>query len=491
MIRRERLIWLTIFLAACIAIIPSVLRSDRACEPDSDRYLSLAARLARSGCFCNSNGSPHATTPPLYPALAMAALVGADPSLVKTAGSVEYIDRAPVGFRCRSTTSSGRLLLFGVQALLIVWSAYCLARLAESFGLSQSLARASALVYGLSPLPLVYAGRILSETLFVALLMSGIWLLQRPVRAVTTPPETSPPTAAPARLRRVGPRLEAILSGVMFGAATLTRALLIPWILLLPVFAALLPSWRRRLILAFAGAMILIVPWSLRNLIDFGSPGLSAATGTNAFAYAAALAADDDRRDIVLDEVRGPRPLANPFAESDARVRAAARIIAARPLAFLIGAVRTFPALLAPPAPEIIVSLAGSRSDSGTLARMRERGPSSAFETFLSRLRQSSGPTAIATVILSLIDIVITAAGLAGLFVVLAGGRRTQTARRTASIVLLGSLAFVLVATSIGAWHPRFRAPFSPALAVLACVFAARLPGWLRSRKRATLPASE
>ena len=63
-------------LALLLAILPGILHAERACEPDSSRYLALGQRLLTRGCYCNDDGSPHATTPPLYPTLAAVATIG-------------------------------------------------------------------------------------------------------------------------------------------------------------------------------------------------------------------------------------------------------------------------------------------------------------------------------------------------------------------------------------------------------------------------------
>lgn len=427
-----------VILASLLAILPGILESERACEPDSARYLGLGQRLFAQGCYCNDDGSPHATTPPVYPIIAAPATIG-----MPDTGA--------------TTLPAARAIVLLLQALIFIASVDLLRRLCHGCGMSASASRSVALLYGLSPLPLIYVGRVLSETVFVALLLGGLYLFLVP-------------SARPARGRAGW--LRPTLAGSLLGLAALTRILLAPWFLLWPLLALGLPRWRRQLLFASLGVILVLGPWMARNWSAFGRPGLSAAGGTNALEYAAALIAPLEEREAELRAVRGPQPLSSALAEADAQALAAGRIIVRSPGTFLIAAVRYFPAVLAPPVTEL---LRGAGSFRGTAHTLRERGPAAALGEVVARVRSAPLEASLLAVGLALWDLVILAAALVGLALI--ATRRRPPDDKIASIpwLLLGSLVLVLLVTPVGAWHPRFRVPLAPAVALCAYVFAARV----------------
>jgi hypothetical protein len=443
-----------VILAVVLAILPGILQPERACTPDSQRYLQLGQELLAQGHYCNPDGSPHATTPPLYPLLAGIATLG----------------------------PAGRAALLLLQGLLFLWSVRSLRRLAEHAGFTRRDSWKPALLYGLSPLALVYAGRILSETLFVALLLAGLDLFFTGTGAPDSP---GGPGEDSSRTRR---RWTAVGSGIFIGLATLTRVIILPWILLWPILALTLPRMRARILIALAGAILVLSPWVIRNVSEFATPELSPAAGTNALEYAAALISSPEERSLALEQERGPHPLANPFAEGRAKGRAAWTILRARPLRFAVQVAATLPAFCAPPVMDVLQSLGAQEPPLGTAAVLQQGGAGSAVRHLSRHLaRRPIVPVALAAAV-SLWDVAISLAALAGLGLALLTAARNRSrgggisppgreqlaaqlplSTSGMTLIFLGSLVLVLLIAPAGAWHPRFRVPLTPALAVIAC----------------------
>jgi len=89
------------------------------------------------------------------------------------------------------------------------------------------------------PLTSYMTGSLLSETLFTFLMMSGLWLwsMQRGWAA-----------------------------GVMFGAAALTRPIVLPFVVLIGLCALIFKFNRATHIKLALGALLLIAPWTVRNI---------------------------------------------------------------------------------------------------------------------------------------------------------------------------------------------------------------------------------
>jgi hypothetical protein len=456
-------------VAAICATLPCVLHAERACAPDSDGYLRLGRALIFEARFANPDGTPHATRPPLYPVLtgvaqAVAAGMGAK-------------DAAGEGCECRLVHPVIRLLVLLGQCALFLWSVRSLHRLCLRAGLDAPRATAVAAIYSLSPLPLLYVGRILSETLFVSLLLAGCDQLFLGVQR--------------RRAGDTGWWRPATGGGVLFGLAALTRAALAPWILVWPLIWLL--AGRGRAVVAVAGLSLLlsISPWLVRNHQCFGVIALNPGTGT--VDYLGELATSRGQYANAVAQARARTSPTNAFDDGRLRGRVVARLIAAHPMRFAARASRGFPVLWAPPVTDLLQT-AGLWSESpGTLAILSEQGATVAASRGWDCLRANASETgrtgarlwATLTVVglFSLLDLLVTACGLAGLVLLLAGlrsGKREpppsgnseplawfpRPSRLTMAVV--GTLVLVLLVGPLGIHHPRFRVPLSPGLAVLA-----------------------
>ncbi|MDZ4764691.1 MAG: hypothetical protein SGI73_09065 [Chloroflexota bacterium] len=128
----------------------------------------------------------------------------------------------------------------------------------------------------LHPALIIEAGQILTETTFTFLLVGGMWAL----------------------LREGSPKMERgrggeVLAAVLFGLATLTRAVLIPFPLLLIAFAVVLRVTTGRRAVAFALVYAAVVgSWTLYSGARWGR-WVIAGEGLPAFLYLGAAGWDD------------------------------------------------------------------------------------------------------------------------------------------------------------------------------------------------------
>jgi 4-amino-4-deoxy-L-arabinose transferase-like glycosyltransferase len=190
---------------------------------DEQHYHQLATSLARGDGFAWGPSQPTSLRPPLYPAL--------------------------IAGIWRVTGSDSLQAVRGVQvvlALTSIWLVYLLgARLFD-----RVTAATAALAFALYP-SLIFSGvLLLTEVLFVTLLLAALYLtvvlLERPSWWV------------------------ALASGVAFGLGALTRSVLWPFSIVLVIFLALalrLPIRARAkyCVLLLAGFALVVAPWSIRN----------------------------------------------------------------------------------------------------------------------------------------------------------------------------------------------------------------------------------
>lgn len=216
---------------------------------DSDGYDRRAMNLLRYGQFASEAEPP--LTPdldrtPVYP-LFLAAVFG---SVGHTPGAVVLL----------------QLLVGSLTAAL----AYGLAR---ELGLSTGTGLLAALLVALDPVSALTANRLLTETLFTALLIAGLWLLARYWRT--------------AQLRW------AAAAAVALALTALTRPIsqFLP-VMLLPLLVVALrqAGWRRTLAGAalFLGlSLSLTYSWAYRNYLHSGLFTLSTISETNLIYYRA------------------------------------------------------------------------------------------------------------------------------------------------------------------------------------------------------------
>lgn len=413
MAMHKRITWGGVIgLLLLASILPGILWQERARTPDSSRYLSLGESLWQTGRFADFRGAPEALTPPLYPLVT---------------GLSTHL-----GF--------GALLL--LQALLFAATLLLWRRTLRCAQLAPATANGAMLVLALSPVPLLYVGRILSETLALFLLVAGAYLL--------------------CRLRRD--------AGLLFGAAILTRAILWPALLLGALAGLFFRRARSTLCWFLAGLLLVTGVWMIRNQIVFGSFRLVPLTGTTAEIALLAAPADDFARTLM--ELRGPTELANPFEEGDARARAALTLMRAHPARFGRNLAVTWLALWAPPIPDLLQSCGRWPTPAGLLAKLRSDGPRAALVEFGRRIGGGWPlvvPVAAWDLLISLcagIGLLIWLFPFPGTWAARVRGHWPQVDRRT--LIPIGLTLLVLLVAPMGVYHPRFRVPFAPVLALLA-----------------------
>jgi 4-amino-4-deoxy-L-arabinose transferase-like glycosyltransferase len=292
---------LYIFLAALslrLAFVLTVPLETLAVGDQAD-YAAMAENLVAGGGFAIHPGIPTPDRAPGYPVFVAAvyAVSGNSPRAALIAQSV----------------------LSALTCLLLFWI------LRETLE-DENVARLGAGLLAFYPVLIVYCGRLLSETLFTFLVAASMLLLAR-------------------HLRR-GKPLEALLAGLVMGAATLVRpgALLMPWL----VLGLMLLYGRSRAVawLGYAAVFFLtLVPWTMRNQELFGFRSLAArgpgfglyVTGhmTRGMSYEAAdrayyeVAARPEYRETAFEKGRSPQAALDQWASREGK-----ELIFAHPLAY-------------------------------------------------------------------------------------------------------------------------------------------------------------
>ncbi len=168
------------------------------------------------------------------------------------------------------------LLIRLLQAVLSTLTCYFVYRLATVISRDVRAGLMSAVVIAISPAFIIESGQILTETLFIFLLAGGLWLyvatIERyPVDGITPP------------------RLYLMIAfvGLVFGIATLTRAVLLAFPLGLVIHLLLIYGWRRGLQLGFTLLLVFVItlaPWTIYNRVKWGQTVI-AAQGFAAFLF--------------------------------------------------------------------------------------------------------------------------------------------------------------------------------------------------------------
>ncbi|MCA0458248.1 MAG: phospholipid carrier-dependent glycosyltransferase [Chloroflexi bacterium] len=171
------------------------------------------------------------------------------------------------------------LLIRLLQAVLSTLTCYFVYRLAWLIGRDARSGLVAAAVLAVSPVFIIESGQIFTETLFVFILTGGFWLYCATIDRYQ---------AAPLKPRQV---LLMALVGVVFGIATLTRAVLLAFPLGLGIHLVMVYGWRRGLQLGLTVLVAFIItlsPWTIYNRLKWGQT-IIAAQGFAAFVALGAM----------------------------------------------------------------------------------------------------------------------------------------------------------------------------------------------------------
>lgn len=232
-------------------------------ETDGPRYLSVASDLATTGHYTDGSSGPSQTPrpsgmymPPLYPTL-LAAVIGIDPRLASTA---ECYARA--NGPCPNNLGILIPLQFVIAAinLLLLWRLAAIATESEAIAWV-SLVLAAFGTYEFAAAALSAMTENLSLCLFTAFQLAFIVAIRR--------------NAFNA----------AIVAGILLGLTALARPAFLYigyMIAVLSLFCVLIPAWRTRFRSSarlgsaiVLGVSLAVLPWMLRNFMDFGTLDLT------------------------------------------------------------------------------------------------------------------------------------------------------------------------------------------------------------------------
>lgn len=235
---------------------------------DQGFYVGIAYDIRQSGVFTNgyvfAEGPREAAHPPgmrftpLYPAL-LAAIAAIDPAFGRSLECVAAGFGEDAG--CSRAAPVLRLLQYGLLAL-VFWLVWWLARRVSGDGLTGWLALGLALMC--APMLARFANNAMTEIVALSFACGAI-------------------AAGVRGLDRPGWRWFAV-AGICAGCATLTRPAFQAACLAAPIAAVLLARRRDRRFWAGIGAFLLaalvvVLPWVLRNALVLGTPGLTAGYG--------------------------------------------------------------------------------------------------------------------------------------------------------------------------------------------------------------------
>ncbi len=155
-----------------------------------------------------------------------------------------------------------------LQAALSTITCYFVYRLAWAISRDVRAGLIAAAVLAVSPAFIIESGQILTETLFIFLLSGGLWLY---IATIERNPSTEP----------LKPRLYGliVLVGLIFGIATLTRAVLLAFPLGLMIHLLMVYGWRKGLQLGvtlFVVFAVALSPWTIYNRVKWGQTVIAA-----------------------------------------------------------------------------------------------------------------------------------------------------------------------------------------------------------------------
>jgi len=216
-----------LLVGATLARTAAVVAMRGSLALDVDNYRELAENLTRSGVY-GIGGAPTAYRPPLYPLLL---------------ATLDFV---------------GQLNLATIAALHValgVATVWLVAALGKQWGLQRWRFLAAGLV-ALDPILLRQSSVVMTETLATFLAAAGLTALT----TLATRPSV----------------LRAFFTGAVLAAGVLCRPVFLLWLAIAPVaLLGLLPNWSARArsigCLVVAAALVLL-PWMIRNQLQFGRP---------------------------------------------------------------------------------------------------------------------------------------------------------------------------------------------------------------------------
>ena len=303
---------LIFLLAFLIRLLAAGMWSDTEIHVDASEYLVLAQNIRFHGTL--SFGGQHPW--------------GADGQLNSPGPFLPTAARAPLypfviaGLWWRQTPPFREIwvlqaLLGGLTALLVYFAALSV------FG--RSSAALAGLAMALAPQSAFWSATVMSDTLFTSLLTLGLWLWGR----------------------RMG-----LHAGIALGAATLTRAVLLP-IVIATVLLAAISKFNRTLHLRIAlGVLLVIFPWAVRNAVTQHAfvPVAVQGWGSSLLLSTIDVPYGSGRWSFYLSDSKVRDIIAGAPSETDAErqmMRAAMERISAHPLRWFWLRTRQYPRLFA------------------------------------------------------------------------------------------------------------------------------------------------
>jgi 4-amino-4-deoxy-L-arabinose transferase-like glycosyltransferase len=427
---RPKIRMVLVFFALAVAIVARILVVDvirrtpeKALWPDSGGYVTLARAIAEGGPYRDPAGSAvDLMRPPGYPSFLAVLLIVAGNSTV-----------VPV------------ILQMGL-GLLVSWLLF---RLGVGLG-SRAAGIAGALLYALTPNAVLWSAAILSDSVFSCVVVLSFVILASFLTR--------------GGLWRIG------AAGLVVGVATLVRPV---GMVLLPIWCVLVigQGFSRHMPLArifgaaglmLAGAMVVVLPWALRNAREYGIFSASPINTWNLGRYHAPYTLMR-AESLTLEEARERVPTSRVPQPGD-RARYLS-VLLEHPLDFLYVYARGTWYVLSEAGQPNVAQLVGERYQTPGVGEALRRGAlGEAFDRLMTAL---GDPQRRWFVIVPWTAIVFQAVVyLAAVWGTVRAVRSSGPARAVAVLAALTALAFLLVPGPVGTG--RFRLPAEPFLCLLA-----------------------
>lgn len=421
-------------------------------EPDTEGYLRVGAEWLRTGRFA-VNGEPEIARTPGYPLLLLPGIAARNVNMVT-------------------------IVLQTLLACVTVWLVY---RIAAQLFNSPVTAILAAWLFACEPMSVLYTSKLLSETFFTTLTIAGLWQLTRYLTSQN--------------------RRALMVAAICIAAAAYVRpiAYYLPAWMTLTIWVVLgkqaSSRWRMTFEAAafLALAMVLIVPWQVRNWLKADYAGFSAISDQNLYFY--------EGLPVAL-HLQGRTPAEREVARLEAGEADQAVYLRHHPEQADWPAAEHYrylrreamKVLRAHPATAARLHVAGmlhTLTDSGRNAWLSFFGLSVADTSgqvgpggFWQRLKAAAVERPLVLAIHLLL------AAVLAVYLLLALAGIVSSLRQPEALLLLSALLCLLLLSGGDAGYHRFRIPLTP----LFCVFAAQgyrtLSGYARRRRGGCVQAT-
>lgn len=421
----------------------NVRTESRFTDPDSKDYLKLADNIAAGNGYTK----------------------GAEPEIFRAPGYPVFL--APFRYLFPQTV----LPIIIIQCFIATFSLLLLWHLALSISGGNTLvAKTAVLLQAISLSSIVYANKILSETLFTSLLLLAFFLLDKMVNILKSDNKNA--TTEEKRITDKKVYILAFSTGIICGFLLLTRAIFLPIfpVFLIYVWLQSAPSIRiKRSKKIYISIALIILPylaafggWSTRNSITAGYNGFSSVASINIYRYyACAVLAKQNGRTFTEQQAICDANLAKLPTEVDKAkysIKHGLPILKSSPIRYIFLHLKSDINTLLPAVGDFYAMLGQNIGGKGTLGVINTQGIIAGVKHYFAG---NWGLFMLAIPLIVVLAVKYMSA-LTGCITEVRPGHLNITAA-----LYLIFLLYMITAPGLAS-HPRFRVPIEPILAIFA-----------------------